>query len=169
MKEINRFYIMGNKLSLDDGSPVSFKDHAAIVAEKDARISELELMLQKNAVKDGNEIAALQEQVRALAAENVLIKSSVPNLKDIEFDNENMDDASLGEDIGFNDAVELMKNSLSQTPSTDAALREIRAQGVDAFAVDCKVKASKENLVFWMDASSAAEEFAARIRAGEKQ
>ena len=51
MKEINRFYIMGNKLPSDDGSIVSYKDHAAIVAAKDARI------------------AALQEQVRALSAE----------------------------------------------------------------------------------------------------
>lgn len=114
------------------------------------------------------DLSALQEQVRALAAENVVIKSSVPNLKDIEFDNENMDDVSLGEDIGFNEAVELMKKRLGQTPAHDAALRELRAQGVDAFAVDCKVKASKENLVFWMDASSAAEEFAARTRAGEQ-
>lgn len=151
MKEINRFYIMGNKLPSDDGSIVSYKDHAAIVAAKDARI------------------AALQEQVRVLAAENLVIKSSVPSLKDIEFDNENMDDVSLGEDIGFNEAVELMKKCLGQTPATDATLREIRAQAVEGFSEFCG-----DNSVFiqatcnYDSLTDAACIYLARISAGDK-
>lgn len=66
-----------------DGEVVMYDDHAAIVAEKDARISDLEFVLQKNAVKDGNEIYTLLQQVRALAAENVaLVNSSVCTLQE---------------------------------------------------------------------------------------
>lgn len=103
MKEINRFYIMGNKLPSDDGSIVSYKDHAAIVAAKDARI------------------AALQEQVRSLASENISLKKFCKNAAfyaDYE--------AELGmERGGFTDAL----NNI-ETSATDAALREIRAQGI---------------------------------------
>lgn len=51
MTEIKRFDMRGNTWPSDDGSIVSYKDHAAIVAGKDAHI------------------ASLQEQVRVLAAE----------------------------------------------------------------------------------------------------
>jgi hypothetical protein len=111
-------------------------------------------------------IASLQEQVRALAAESVLIKSSVPNLKDIEFDNENMDDVSIGEDIGFNETVELMKKCLGQTPATDAIIREIRAQAIEALRDSISdIDNGIENTI---DLHHYCTDFAARIRAGEQ-
>lgn len=75
MKKITRYESGHDDMEMDcydgcrvreDGPLVSYEDCSAIVAAKDSRIIDLELMLQKNAVKDGNEIAALQEQVRGL-------------------------------------------------------------------------------------------------------
>ena len=43
-----------------------------------------------------------------------------------------MDDVSLAEDFGFNHAIERMRRQIPETPTTDAFLAEVRAQGVDA-------------------------------------
>ncbi|EJU2090896.1 ead/Ea22-like family protein, partial [Escherichia coli] len=65
-------------------------------------------------------------------AENAGIKSAIPKSRDIEDDNDNMDDVSLAEDFGFNHAIERMRRQIPETPTTDAFLAEVRAQGVDA-------------------------------------
>ncbi|EMQ0743208.1 hypothetical protein RVW84_002158 [Escherichia coli] len=72
------------------------------------------------------------EKFSALAAENAGIKSAIPESRDIEDDNDNMDDVSLAEDFGFNHAIERMRRQIPETPTTDAFLAEVRAQGVDA-------------------------------------
>ncbi|HIB5858134.1 TPA: hypothetical protein ACWXEY_000381 [Escherichia coli] len=72
------------------------------------------------------------EKFSALAAENAGIKSAIPEPRDIEDDNDNMDDVSLAEDFGFNHAIELMRRRIPETPATDAFLAEVRALGVDA-------------------------------------
>ncbi|WP_252375517.1 ead/Ea22-like family protein, partial [Escherichia coli] len=83
--------------------------------------------------KDHQEVvAALEAKCAALAAENAGIKSAIPELRDIEDDNDNMDDVSLAEDFGFNHAIERMRRQIPETPTTDAFLAEVRAQGVDA-------------------------------------
>ena len=83
--------------------------------------------------KDHQEVvAALEAKCAALAAENAGIKSAIPKSRDIEDDNDNMDDVSLAEDFGFNHAVERMRRQIPETPTTDAFLAEVRAQGVDA-------------------------------------
>ncbi|EGQ4849123.1 ead/Ea22-like family protein [Escherichia coli] len=83
--------------------------------------------------KDHQEVvAALEAKCAALAAENAGIKSAIPELRDIEDDNDNMDDISLAEDFGFNHAIERMRRQIPETPTTDAFLAEVRAQGVDA-------------------------------------
>ncbi|QGF22003.1 hypothetical protein PQB85_gp46 [Erwinia phage Midgardsormr38] len=79
MTEIKRFDMRGNTWPSDDGSIVSYKDHAAIVAAKDARIAELEsakMSVTENYLRvteERNEslykVIELQEQVRALAVE----------------------------------------------------------------------------------------------------
>ncbi|UUF23055.1 ead/Ea22-like family protein [Escherichia coli] len=51
-------------------------------------------------------IAELETNLAALAVENVGIKSAIPEPRDIEDDNDNMDDVSLAEDFGFNHAIE---------------------------------------------------------------
>ncbi|CAH4980435.1 TPA: hypothetical protein NBR26_001464 [Escherichia coli] len=71
-------------------------------------------------------------RANALAAENAGIKSAIPESRDIEDDNDNMDDVSLAEDFGFNHAIERMRRQIPETPTTDAFLAEVRAQGVDA-------------------------------------
>ncbi|MEW1466113.1 ead/Ea22-like family protein [Escherichia coli] len=83
--------------------------------------------------KDHQEVvAALEAKCAALAAENAVIKSAIPEPRDIEDDNDNMDDVSLAEDFGFNHAIERMRRRIPETPVTDAFLAEVRAQGVDA-------------------------------------
>lgn len=77
-------------------------------------------------------IAELEGNFTALAAENTGIKSAIPESRDIEDDNDNMDDVSLAEDFGFNHAIERMRRQIPETPTTDAFLAEVRAQGVDA-------------------------------------
>ncbi|HHG1097766.1 TPA: hypothetical protein ACPUJC_003590 [Escherichia coli] len=63
-------------------------------------------------------------RANALAAENAVIKSAIPEPRDIEDDNDNMDDVSLAEDFGFNHAIELMRRRIPETPATDAFLAE---------------------------------------------
>ncbi|AFS85850.1 ead/Ea22-like family protein [Escherichia coli] len=83
--------------------------------------------------KDHQEVvAALEAKCAALAAENAGIKSAIPKSRDIEDDNDNMDDVSLAEDFGFYHAIERMRRQIPETPTTDAFLAEVRAQGVDA-------------------------------------
>ena len=78
--------------------------------------------------KDHQEVvAALEAKCAALAAENAGIKSAIPESRDIEDDNDNMDDVSLAEDFGFNHAIERMRRQIPETPATDAFLADIRA------------------------------------------
>ncbi|EEY1202766.1 ead/Ea22-like family protein [Escherichia coli] len=72
-------------------------------------------------------IAELKANLVALAAENAVIKSAIPEPRDIEDDNDNMDDVSLAEDFGFNHAIERMRRRIPETPATDAFLAEVRA------------------------------------------
>ncbi|CDK52240.1 FIG00643637: hypothetical protein [Escherichia coli IS5] len=72
--------------------------------------------------------AEAEAKCAALAAENAGIKSAIPESRDIEDDNDNMDDVSLAEDFGFNHAIERMRRQIPETPTTDAFLAEVRAQ-----------------------------------------
>ncbi|EHW6826875.1 ead/Ea22-like family protein [Escherichia coli] len=72
-------------------------------------------------------IAELKANLVALAAENAVIKSAIPEPRDIEDDNDNMDDVSLAEDFGFNHAIERMRRRIPETPAADAFLAEVRA------------------------------------------
>lgn len=69
-----------------------------------------------------------------LAAENVGLKEAIPQLKNIDYQNESMDDVTLAEEIGFNAAVMAMHRWVPKTPSTDRIVAEIKADGVDEFA-----------------------------------
>ena len=77
--------------------------------------------------------AEAEAKCAALAAENAVIKSAIPEPRDIEDDNDNMDDVSLAEDFGFNHAIERMRRRIPETPATDAFLAEVRAQCLNAF------------------------------------
>ncbi|EEW0955511.1 ead/Ea22-like family protein [Escherichia coli] len=72
-------------------------------------------------------IAEQETNLAALAVENVGIKSAIPEPRDIEDDNDNMDDVSLAEDFGFNHAIERMRRRIPETPATDAFLADVRA------------------------------------------
>ncbi|HBE5994055.1 TPA: ead/Ea22-like family protein [Escherichia coli] len=72
-------------------------------------------------------IAELEVNLAALAVENVEIKSAIPEPRDIEDDNDNMDDVSLAEDFGFNHAIERIRRRIPETPATDAFLSDVRA------------------------------------------
>ena len=69
-----------------------------------------------------------------LAAENLALKLAIPEPRNVEFDNDSMDDVSLAEDVGFNDAIGQMKINISKTPATDRIVAGIKADGVEEFA-----------------------------------
>lgn len=68
-----------------------------------------------------------------LAAENVGLKEAIPQLKNIDYQNESMDDVTLAEDIGFNAAVMAMHRWVPKTPATDSIVAGIKADGVEEF------------------------------------
>lgn len=109
-------------------------------------------------------IAELETNLAALAVENVGIKSAIPEPRDIEDDNDNMDDVSLAEDFGFNHAIERMRRRI-ETPATDAFLAEVRAQGVEMAMEHMQ---SSGSLTFG-DCYISLNEFAAQLRKGGNQ
>ncbi|MEK9064824.1 ead/Ea22-like family protein [Escherichia coli] len=104
------------------------KNNAEFIAAFNPKIA-LALLDEREA--QNKRIAELKANLVALAAENAVIKSAIPEPRDIEDDNDNMDDVSLAEDFGFNHAIEWMRRRIPETPATDAFLAEVRAQGVD--------------------------------------
>lgn len=108
----------------EDGKYVRHSDYAAL----EQQLAESHRALRAETTAHEN----TQMQLEKMAAENAGIKNSIPKLKDIDYGNDNMDDVSLAEDIGFNDAVTLMSRWMTETPATDYFLAEVRAQGVDA-------------------------------------
>ncbi|WP_414092398.1 hypothetical protein [Escherichia albertii] len=121
--------------------------------------------------------AEAEAKCAALAVENAGIKSAIPQPRNIEDDNDNMDDVSLAEDFGFNHAIELMMSRIPETPATDAFLAEVRAQGVEMLAKNHQsiVNALKGDSLFsdgeYRHAAivSAAVYFAAELRKGGSQ
>lgn len=77
--------------------------------------------------------AEAEAKCAALAVENAGIKSAIPQLRDIDADNDNMDDVSLAEDFGFNHAIERMRRQIPETPATDAFLDEIERKAIRKF------------------------------------
>ncbi|HCT2314415.1 TPA: hypothetical protein OTQ90_003189 [Klebsiella pneumoniae] len=72
----------------------------------------------------------LAKAYQQLAAENVGIKEAIPQLKNIDYQNENMDDVALAEEIGFNAAVMAMHRWVPKTPATDRIVAGIKAGGL---------------------------------------
>ncbi|HCQ8441159.1 TPA: hypothetical protein OME29_000662 [Klebsiella oxytoca] len=68
-----------------------------------------------------------------LAAENVALKASIPPLKMINDVTDSWDDVSLAEEVGFNLAISAIMKNIPETPSTDACLAGIKADGVEEF------------------------------------
>ncbi|HCS7229403.1 hypothetical protein [Escherichia coli] len=77
--------------------------------------------------------AEAEAKCAELAAENAVIKSAILEPRDIEDDNDNMDDVSLAEDFGFNHAIERMRRRIPETPVTDAFLAEIERKAIRKF------------------------------------
>ncbi|HFL5500705.1 TPA: ead/Ea22-like family protein [Escherichia coli] len=118
-------------------------------------------------------IAELEGNCAALAAENAGIKSAIPESRDIEDDNDNMDDVSLAEDFGFNHAIKRMRRQIPETPTTDAFLAEVRAQGLEMFAQKCNSK-SEQSLASdirdnWKLLGEHATDFADELRRGSSK
>lgn len=124
MKEIKRYLVSGSEFEVTqhpDGDYVEFEDHAAIVA-------------------------ALQEQVRALTAENIALKSAFnPEGISEEAVEAFTETAILDHDWDETGSWSWVDNDTDviravlaaikpETPATDSALREIRAQAVEGFA-----------------------------------
>ncbi len=125
--------------------------------------------------KDHQEVvAALEAKCAALAAENAVIKSAIPEPRDIEDDNDNMDDVSLAEDFGFNHAIERMRRRIPETPVTDALLAEVRAQAFNdlcsVFVKDATVAGLDDgDIVTVKEATDALLHCAEQLRKGGNQ
>lgn len=182
MTEIKRFDMRGNTWPSDDGSIVSYKDHAAIVAALQEQLSQFSMSAghadqrksESVAVRvalgfsaDADDvapcdlvdaIASLQEQVRALAAENKRAIDAVTVFSNVTHEITEI----ICDEIGQDKVAEILAayNDIGNTPASDAALREIRAQAVEGFA---------EHIAFYhSDSKSHALYYAARIREGEQ-
>lgn len=103
-------------------------------------------------------VAALQEQVREIAAENAalteLYRKSVTDLDGMCFE------------MGMMRGEKSMEYPAPETPATDAVIREIRAQGVEEFAKHLRGHMQDGSPLGLL--SMGADEFAARIRSGEQ-
>lgn len=142
MKEIKRYEVVSV-----DGVPahrLSQEGRWVKYDDKEAIVTE----------KDAH-IAALQEQVRALTTERDASRKAIADIYK----------AVIGGRPGWSNWDAYLDDIVEEVST---ALHEIRAQGVEEFAEDCKVKAVLESRTFWTDVSSSAEEFAAAIRAGEQ-
>lgn len=148
-------------------------------AEAEAKISALSEDHQKaiESIKQADAAVKLaHEKFSALAAENAVIKSAIPEPRYIEDDNDNMDDVSLAEDFGFNHAIELMRRRIPETPATDAFLAEVRAQGVEMYADnldngadDAERGGFDDAVKFLRSEASGVRLFAAQLRKGGNQ
>ncbi len=119
----------------DLGGIKNYKRGEQAVAEFESLITpHIVLALLDEREDQSKRIAELETNLAVLAAENAGINSAIPEPRDIEDDNDNMDDVSLAEDFGFNHAIERMRKRIPETPATDAFLSEVRAQGVEMFA-----------------------------------
>ena len=149
------------------------EDGPKSVADKFAELeSKLETALRE-CRSAGITIDNLEAKCAALAEENAGIKSAIPQLRDIDADNDNMDDVSLAEDFGFNHAIERMRRQIPETPATDAFLAEVRAQGVeiyadnlDSSADDAERDGFDDAVKFLRSEASGVRLFAAQLRKG---
>lgn len=71
-----------------------------------------------------------------LAAENVALKAAIPDELFIDVMDENIDDISLAEDIGFNACVRRIARAIQETPATDRIVAGIKADAIDEAAVE---------------------------------
>nr|UVM95895.1 MAG: hypothetical protein [Bacteriophage sp.] len=93
-----------------------------------------------------------------LAAENVGVKGAIPQLKNIDYQNESMDDVTLAEEIGFNAAVMATHRWIPKTPATDRIVAGIKADGVEEWV------SSRGGL--WNGTTEEALKFAKQLREG---
>jgi hypothetical protein len=105
-------------------------------------------------------IAALQEQVQALSAENCIQDFIIAAVKDLVRDSEGVSGWHLNGDIATWDQV-LPELSHSETPATDAVIREIGAKAVEQLS-----REAHENGAHGV--AMIATKFAAKLRAGEQ-
>ena len=143
MIELNRYAISGEHFEVyrdSGGDFVQYEDYEALQQQLTSTTNSLTNAQEalKSAGIEADTVQAgvmeLKAQRDALAAENAAIKSSIPNHKHVDLDNDNMDDVSLAEAVGFNDAVTLMNRWKGETPATDAYLNAVRAEGLDMAA-----------------------------------
>lgn len=112
----------------------------------------------------------LAKAYQQLAAENVGLKEAIPQLKNIDYQNESMDDVTLAEEIGFNAAVMAMHRWVPKTPATDRIVAGIKADGVEEFAAYQRAIteewACKEGHSSLLKVAESAELFAKQLREG---
>ncbi|MFL3338196.1 hypothetical protein ACJ0NE_08655 [Klebsiella oxytoca] len=106
-------------------------------------------------------VMALAKAFKQLAAENVGMKEAIPQLKNIDYQNESMDDVTLAEEIGFNAAVMAMHRWVPKTPATDRIVAGIKADGVEEWVSSRGGR--------WNGTTEEALKFAKQLREGKSE
>lgn len=147
MTEIKRYEMNHRGLPSADhtGTWVLHEDHAAIVAEKDARIAALQeqvrgLKERLQLVAELNDVASAlhveaEKKVWALAAEGSAIKQAFKQAANTVEEYEIYGDLKYAVEPS---EYEALADAIEETPNTEAALREIRAKVLDDMADDCE-------------------------------
>lgn len=150
-----------------DGNYVAYSDYLSQLQQADALRTSLNNIINAFGIKgEGAHSKLVIEYVHGLVAENAAIKASAPALKEVSYENDSFDDVSIAEEIGFNEAVRMTINKMQSTPATDAAIAEIKAQGVDELI--SLLDRMPLNDMSQFDVTSSIVEFAANLRAGRK-
>lgn len=162
MSEIKRLHVAITNGSeylseSESGYLVRYDDHTAEVA----RLNEVATAYESTIAEQADhfswqlkEVARLNEQVRALAAENLQARNSVSAFSEATIDLTEV----IGDEIGMDGVRKILAGfeAVGNMTATDAILNEVRARAVDAYCDEM----DRNGVVTPRD-------FAARIRAGE--
>ncbi|HHQ9441415.1 TPA: hypothetical protein ACSW2U_001470 [Enterobacter roggenkampii] len=111
---------------------------------------------------DYEDYAALEARCAALAAENARVKEEISNITFMR------DDDFFGSTQRAQEVMGRLVNI--KTPTTDAFLAEVRAQGVEMFASKCKEESkrahSSDARDSWWVSGENADDFASQLRKG---
>jgi hypothetical protein len=152
----------GEVVVSETGCFVDYDDYLSQLQQTDALQTSLNNIINAFGIK--GEVAHSKlviEYVHGLVAENEALKQAIPKPKEIDFHDDRLDDVSVAEQVGFNQAISKITKSMQETPNTNAFTAELRAQGVDSLSLHMELNG-------YSNEASGARAFAANLRAGRK-
>jgi len=148
----------------ENGNLVTYSDYLSLAAENSSLRLTIDNIVKALGLGDGQVSQQVIELVNGLVAENVAMKEWSPDPRSASmFEAIEKVEQLMGEgmpELAMVEAFEILK--LKRTPATDAAIAEIKAQGVDEFVIYATAPSFSDHDLTVEDA----EEFAATLRAG---